>query len=262
MNCLQALFNQSGLGEVFKIEVFLVDDGSTDGTSSAIRVLYPKVNIVQGDGNLYWNRGMHLAWKTAYAVKDFDYYMWLNDDTFLFINSLNLLFKESFPNSIVCGVTMSSVSEHITYGGYINQNKKLLNPNGFYQRVDYCNGNCVLIPRNVFYKLGNLDPIFNHALGDFDYSLRARSNNIEIFISSESIGYCERHENEPQWQSSIVKVSDRIKKLYLPSSACNPIEFFIFERRHYGIIKAIFHFITLHIRALFPSFWKIKRLFV
>jgi GT2 family glycosyltransferase len=159
-------------------------------------------------------------------------------------------------------VTNSSANENVTYGGFVTKSKKLLIPNSFYQNADYCNGNCVLVPRNVFDKLGNLDPIFHHALGDFDYSLRARCIDIAIYISPEFIGNCERHESEPQWQSSAFRISERLKKLYLPSSGCNPYEFFIFERRHNGIITAIFHFITLHIRAMCPSLWRIKLLFV
>ncbi len=56
LRCLNALFNQFGLNNQFMIEVFIVDDACIDGTSYEIRSLYPEVNILQGDGNLYWNR--------------------------------------------------------------------------------------------------------------------------------------------------------------------------------------------------------------
>lgn len=256
MSCLQALFDQKGLNEEFTIEVFLVDDGSTDGTSEAIQAQFPEVNIIQGDGNLYWNRGMYLAWKTAANIKDFDYYLWLNDDTFLFENAFKVLFKENFINAVVCGTTKSKLGKNPTYGGYVTPIQKLVFPNGGFQKSDYCNGNCVVIPRNVFISVGYLDYTFQHALGDFDYSLRARKKGIEIIVAPEFIGFCESHTISPKWQSNSLNFIERLKNLYTPLSGCYPPEYFIFEKRHNGLALAIVHVISTHLRAIFPKFWK------
>jgi GT2 family glycosyltransferase len=75
VQCITALYSQSGLGKFFIIEVFLVDDASTDGTAEAINSQFQEVNIIQGNGNLFWNRGMHFAWQTAATTKDYDYYL-------------------------------------------------------------------------------------------------------------------------------------------------------------------------------------------
>ena len=120
--CLQSLFNQNDLGQNFRIEVFLVNDGCIDGTADAIGLVFPQVKVIQGNGNLYWNRGMHLAWDSAATDKDFDYFLWLNDDTFLFENALNIIFQDSFPDSIVCGSTLGQKDQGTTYGGF---NKKV-----------------------------------------------------------------------------------------------------------------------------------------
>jgi GT2 family glycosyltransferase len=198
---------------------------------------------------------MHLAWEKASNCKDYDYYMWLNDDTFLFNNALDLLFVNSFPNSIVCGITKSSLSDKITYGGYSKNQKELLIPNGQYQNVDYCNGNCVLVPRNVFRKLGNLDSIFHHALGDFDYSLRAINNGFDIKVAPDFTGFCENHDSIPLWRSNSINFVNRFKYLYSPLSGCNPKEYFVFDKRHHGIFIACMHFISIHIRCIFPFLW-------
>jgi len=256
IQCLTALLIQQGLNKDFKLEVFLVDDASTDGTGEAVKNQFPEVIIIQGNGNLYWNRGMHLAWKTAAAMKDFDYYLWLNDDTFLENNALQILFQEKFPGDIVCGTTQSQQDQKGTYGGYMNKPQKLLIPNGNYQKSDYCNGNCVLIPKEVFHKLRNLDPIFHHAVGDFDYCLRARKMGIEIYVATDYVGTCESHDFVPKWQNTSLSWRNRLHHLYTASSGCYPTEFFIFEKRHNGIILAIVHFFSTHLRALFPKLWK------
>lgn len=250
------MFNQIGFGKEFLIQVFLVDDGCTDGTPKAIKLDYPQVTIIQGNGSLYWNRGMHFAWETAASVKDFDYYFWLNDDTFLFENGLKILLIEDFVKSIVCGITRAPTNENATYGGFVNKSKKLLTPNGSYQNADFCNGNCVLIPKYVYKKLGNLDPIFQHALGDFDYSLRARKQGIEIKVAPDFIGYCEIHDFTPKWRSKSLNVVNRLKNLYNPLSGCYPTEYFVFDKRHNGIFAACLHYFTIHLRCLFPFIWQ------
>jgi hypothetical protein len=50
----------------------------------------------------------------------------------------------------------------------------------------------------------------------------------------------------------------RIRNLYSPLSGCYPPEFFVFDKRHNGLILAFFHYFTIHLRALFPSIWTIK----
>ena len=259
IQCLTALLAQIGINESYTIEVFLVDDASTDGTGEAIKKQFSEVNIIQGNGNLFWNRGMHLAWKTAEDSKEFDYYLWLNDDTFLGKNALEILFQKKKTNAIVCGTTKSQLDQKATYGGYSNKLRKLIVPNGDYQKSDYCNGNCVLIPKVVFNTIGNLDPIFHHAVGDFDYSLRARKMDVEIYVAPEYVGTCESHAFVPKWRSPSEPLQKRLKYLYSASSGCYPTEFFVFENRHNGLLLAFFHYLTTHLRAIFPQLWKTKK---
>ena len=198
---------------------------------------------------------MHLAWETTAADKEFDYFLWLNDDTFLFNNALLTLLQNIFPHSIVAGTTQSQINHKTTYGGYIIKSKNLITPNGTYQQSDYCNGNCVLIPKYVFNQIGNLDPYFHHALGDFDYSLRARKNGIDIKVAPDFIGFCEYHETSPKWVSNSLNLKNRFKNLYTPLSGCHPSEYFVFDKRHNGIFAACFHFLSIHLRCICPYLW-------
>lgn len=256
LQCLAALYAQQGLELDYTIEVFLVDDGSTDGTAEAIASQFPKVLIIAGDGNLYWNRGMRLAWQTAAAAKDFDYYLWLNDDTFLIKEAISILFQQIFKNAIICGTTQSIQDNKITYGGFRTKPDRLIVPDGSFQECDYCNGNFVLIPRAVFQVVGNLDPVFHHALGDFDYGFRAIKLGIKIYTAPIIIGTCESHTVIPKWRSPSISPISRVRSLYSASSGCHPFEFFVIDSRQNGLFAAIFHFITIHLRAIAPFLWK------
>ena len=58
--CLQRLFD--GRLDNVQLSVTLVDDGSNDGTADAIRLQFPSVAIINGDGTPFWSRVMALAW--------------------------------------------------------------------------------------------------------------------------------------------------------------------------------------------------------
>lgn len=255
---LECLFNQDQLGSTFKVEVFLVDDGSTDGTSTAVKAKFPDVNIIQGNGSLYWNRGMHMAWQAAKAARDFDYYLWLNDDTDLkpcaIAEMLNCA-DSTKGKAIVCGAICSSATNSFTYGGR-TEKKELVIPNGNLQPCYTINGNCVLVSKTICDHTGILDPVFPHAIGDYEYGLRAIKNGFEIVTTRIFIGYCERNASLPAWCYNSVPLIKRIKALYSPLGNSHPYYFFIFEKKYYGWLQAAKHYFTIHLRALIPALWK------
>jgi len=253
--CLQALYNQQEFNEQYNLKVFLVDDGSNDGTSIAVKEGFPEVKVIQGDGNLYWNRGMHLAWSVA-AKEDFDFYFWLNDDTILFPAALQDMMhcvQLTGEKAIICGTTRSAINGAVTYGGR-SKTKGLLKPNNQLQQCDLFNGNAVIIPRNVYKVVGNLDYMFSHSTGDWDYGLRAAKKGIKMFISFFYVGECEKHESLPKWCSPTVKLKDRIKAFRTPL-AVNPVQHFKFDLRHNGLFSAVKHYVSIHIRLFFPFLW-------
>ncbi len=249
--CLDALY-KCKVPEGYEYSIFLVDDGSTDGTSDAVIVSFPEVHIIQGTGNLYWNRGMYLAWKTASDTFDYDLYLWLNDDTFLYEDALIHLLsatKNFNSKAIIVGTTFTN-NKIISYGGF-DLRRRIIEPNGELQECDFFNGNCVLIPKHVFSKVGNLDYRFHHSLGDIDYGIRAGKINIKRYVIGQVIGACELHENSPKWLDKNELLISRLKALYSPLG-CNPFQFFVFDYRQNNILVAIKHFISIHYKAIFP----------
>ena len=249
LECLKSLYNEKD-----SFDVFLTDDGSTDGTSEDIRKYYPTVNIIKGDGNLYWNRGMLKAFKEA-SKKDYDYYLWLNDDTTFvngFISKLIQCAVDESNKAIVCGATISGVTGEFTYGGFTKNVKSL----AIIEKKQYCHfasGNILLIPRDVFNMNGYNNSFYRHALGDFDYVSQAKKKGIQIVQAPGYLGLCEKHKNIPRWRDSNLSLVKRFKHLYSPLGR-NPIEFIYFDLRNNNVFKAILHFFTLHLRCIFPHF--------
>ncbi|WP_289036995.1 glycosyltransferase family 2 protein [uncultured Zobellia sp.] len=256
LRCLQNLYAQQ-LPEGIVFEVYMVDDGCTDGTPQAVKEQFPSVQIIKGSGNLYWNRGMHLAWKTAAQTKAYDFYLWLNDDTFIAPDTLTHVLEcsdETNNNALICGFLSSEKDEScVTYGG--RSKGVLLKPNGALQETDTVNGNVVLVPKIIYDSVGMLDPVFPHAIGDFDYGLRVQKEGFGCYTTKKFIGTCESNPKLPKWCYATTPFKERIKALYSPLGNAHPKYFFIYEKRNFGIVTAIKHYITIHLRVLFPKLW-------
>ena len=82
LRCLKSIVSQK-LPNGFETKIYLVDDGSPDKTGTLVKEMFPNVRVINGNGKLFWTKGMALAWKTAAADADSDYYLWLNDDVTL-----------------------------------------------------------------------------------------------------------------------------------------------------------------------------------
>lgn len=253
--CLERLYRQMPLND-YLVDVYLTDDGCTDGTPEAISELFPQVRIIHAKGDLFWNRGMWTAWNVAAQNRDYDFYIWLNDDTFVFDNMLNVLTESALQTdckAIIIGATEDSSHHKITYGGRMHDGV-IPQPTGKLVSVEYFNGNIVLIPLAVFHILGNLDPYFTHSKGDFDYGMRAKKVGIDIFQAGEVLGECDLHTALDKWCDPNVPLIQRWKMLYRPNGM-PPKESFHLEKRHYGLATACFHYVTIHIRCLFPKLW-------
>ncbi|MEM7591334.1 MAG: glycosyltransferase family 2 protein [Cyanobacteria bacterium P01_A01_bin.83] len=244
--CLDALYQQNVI-----FDVFLVNDGSSDGTSDAVRTIYPKVKILEGDGNLFWVGGMRLAF--AEAIKHgYEHYLWLNDDTILepnaldvLLNTHSLLVNQTQANSIVVGTVKSPVTNKYTYGGRVRSKKKfshtfeLVEPQETPQECDTMQGNIVLIPSSVAERVGNLEAAFTHQRGDLDYGLRAKKLGCSIFVAPGYLGYGTQNSVSGSWVDMNLSVYQRLKKA-LQIKAFPPKEWTIFTRRHSGYFWFIY----------------------
>lgn len=227
IECIDSVLAQSVFND-FEIEFFITDDGSEDGTSDAIILRYPNVRLLKGSGSLYWNGGMHLAWAEA-LKKNFDFFLWLNDDTFLYIDTLQRMLdthEKCMLNTGKSGIIVGSSHDETgktTYGGELQKSRLRpltlvkLDPKETAQPCDTFNGNCVLISRDAAKVLGNLDAGFVHAMGDTDYGLRAKKAGIPMLVMPFYAGLC-TNDNviHGSFSDLSLPISLRIRKILSP----------------------------------------------
>lgn len=263
LKCLEALRKQV-LPQQVKLSVYLVDDGSTDGSSDAIRQFFPEVNLLFGTGQLFWNGGMRIAFSEA-MKSNYDYYLWLNDDTTLYLDAVSILVetasslaKEGVEKTIVVGSTCDEDGDNLTYGGVVRStwfhpfHFERLPPNETPKQCDTMNGNCVLIHQSVVETVGNLDPAFTHGRGDFDYGLRANKKGCSIWIAPNYVGCCNRNLTQlTVWSNPNSGFLERFKYVNQPKGL--PFkEQRIFAHRHAGIAWPIFWLLP-YVRLFFIS---------
>lgn len=253
--CLEFLYQQNA-----NFDVYLVDDGSSDGTSEAVSYSYPKVNIIQGNGELFWAGGMRLAF--SHALKQgYDYYVWLNDDTLLEPNGISHLLsthrdlaKHGYPDSIVVGSVKDPITGKHTYGGRIRSKRIFshtfnpVEPGNEPKECDTMQGNIVLIPHGVVEKVGNIDSIFIHTMADIDYGLRARKLGCKIWIASGYLGLCSRNSVRGSWADTNLPIRERLNKAF-QVKAFPPKIWAAFLKRHSGQFWFIYWFFP-YIRAI------------
>lgn len=201
LRCLDRLEAQRGA--THELRVYLTDDGSTDGTADAVHAAHPDVEIVPGDGSLFWNGGMRRALERAMLDQP-PFYLLLNDDTLLQPGALATLLRthdtlvaDGRTPPIVVGAVRDPATGVVNYSGQVRgpwsrpMSFRLIPPGGSPRLVDTFDGNCVLVPAAVVERIGNLDPAFTHAMGDYDYGLRAGAAGHGVWVAPGVLGECE-----------------------------------------------------------------------
>lgn len=245
--CLESLFKI-----IPDCDVFITDDGSTDGTSQMLHQNFPQVHVITGNGKLFWSRGMYTAWKEA-VKKDYDFYLWLNDDIELypyFFDELQSCYQACDEKCIITGLIENFEKTEILYGGS-DSNKTLLQANGNPQKVTFMNGNVVLIPQNVVNTIGIMDPKLHHDLGDVDYGLTAIEHGIGVYTTRKPIaaGYKNDFCRVRKWG---VSLKQRLKKLNSPLGSPPALNFY-FRKKHFGLMNACAYWAYLYILNILPD---------
>jgi len=263
LECLESLYTLV-LPEEISLKIYLVDDGSTDGTGEAVCQNYPKVKILVGDGSLYWNGGMRVAFGEALKVKH-DYYLWLNDDTILYPYTIDKLLSTSRHLTeqgeslfIVVGATCDPHRSEPTYGGLVRMSKwhplkfKVMEPGEQAQRCDTMSGNCVLISQTVAQKLGNLDPNFTHSKGDWDYGLRLQKKGGSVWLAPGYLATCAEHPPHTNcWDNPDLTLRQRVKMVLDPK--CLPMgEWRVLLQRHTGLLWP-FYWVSPYLKLLWRA---------
>ncbi|TDT44751.1 GT2 family glycosyltransferase [Maribacter spongiicola] len=210
------------------IDIYLTDDGSTDGTAVAVAENYPNINVLQGTGSLYWAGGMRNSWNEAIKT-EYDAFLLLNDDTNVYDTMFTELIethaysqKKYGKGGIYCGPTMDKDSKEYTYGGHNFTNKFLAHftkvlPNGKSpQSCELGNANIMWVSKNVVDEIGILSKKYIHGLADYDYTLMAVKKELPVLVTPNYLGNCSDDHTNPYKTFAKLSFKKRVTLLHSP----------------------------------------------
>lgn len=235
--------------------IVVVDGGSSDGTQELIKNEFENVRLIIKNG-AYWNQAMRLGIEFALS-KGFTDILLLNDDVDILTEGLGSLLKFAASLeklSVVVGRCIDPDSKQTTYGA-LKRNSRFSKLNfrlltGREVIGDTFNGNCLLIPKSVFLKIGNLSKVFSHSGGDTDFGLRCTKFGIPIVQMPDAFGAL-AYNNE--WATRNSKLRFDNWRLILLHPKGIPINEWLYFCLKHGGPLGLLNFIWRYVKITMPN---------
>jgi GT2 family glycosyltransferase len=184
------------------VHIIVVDDGSTDGTSGAIRTSFPDVEIVAAVGNLWYTAGTNRGIEAALRHNP-DYILAINNDSIFDAKCIRNMVEcaENHPRSVIGSLLLNWDTPHRIFqvsprwefwkGGYRHWHKQTVwtVPDRPWE-VELIVGNCVLYPTQVIRGVGLMDERRLVQFGDAEYTPRMRRRGWRLIIEPRARVFC------------------------------------------------------------------------
>lgn len=208
LQCLRscARLDKNGLA----VHLVIVDDGSIDGTSEAIKKEFPEVEIIQGDGNLWFTEGTNVGVRAALKNNP-DYVLMINDDQVFDSECLQYMVEtaEKYPRSIIGSLLLLWDEPHKLFqvaprwntwqGGWQHAQQQTVwtIPKKTWE-VDLIVGNCVLVPAEAIREAGLMNSKRYPNFGDAEYTPRLKKKGWRLLIEPRARVFCQPNAVPPK----------------------------------------------------------------
>ena len=236
-----------------RFDFIITDDGSTDGTAQALAEK-ENVTVLTGSGSLYYSGGMRLAIDCAKKTgKTYDYCLLFNDDVAFYDGAIEYL-AEKDRNTVWVGPTCDEAGA-LSYGGIVKASRwrpavrrvMAATPEGL--ACDTFNANCVLIPWKIFLSAPNIQPVYTHAMGDFDFGFQLRRGGVHLRVSDRFVGLCSNNSDQGTWADSALPRMERLRRKETPKGLPRR-EWYFYLRDNYNPFTAVLYSVIPYIRIL------------
>jgi GT2 family glycosyltransferase len=208
----------------FEFHIIVVDDGSTDGTAEAIRSDFPDVEIVRGDGELWYTAGTNRGISAALKHEP-DFILAINNDQIFDERCIAFMLDCAVrhPRSVIGALILDWETPHKLFqvsprfellsGGFRHWYKQTVwtipkKP----WRVELIVGNCVLYPAGAIREVGLMDEKRLVQYGDAEYTPRMRRHGWQLLIEPRARVFCKPNNIVSGFRHH--SISQKIKALF------------------------------------------------
>lgn len=179
-------------------EILLVDNGSTDGSVECFKEKYPKIEIIENKKNLGFAEGNNVGIRKV-MERSTNYILLLNNDTVVDPEFLGELVKvaDSDPKIGIVGAKIyyyeyNGKKDILNFAGgqinffkgetyHIGLNNTDKGQYDYLRTVQYIEGSCMLIKKDVIRDIGVLDPDYFAYWEETDYCVRTLNKGYSIY---------------------------------------------------------------------------------
>lgn len=186
-------------------EILLVDNGSTDGSVEYFRERYPDIEIIENEKNMGYAEGNNVGIRRV-MKNGADYMLLLNNDTVVdpeflgeLVNVAENNLRIGFAGPKVYYYNYDQKKDIINFAGgkldmwkgrtyHIGLNEVDSGQYDEIKEVDYVEGSCLLLRKEVIKEIGLLDPVYFAYWEENDLCMRGnKAGYISIFVPKAKI---------------------------------------------------------------------------
>lgn len=255
-----------------EIKIIVIDDGSSDGTYQWLKQNTPQIEVLQGNGNLWWSGAINMGAKYAIEKLNVDYIvLWNNDISFdenYFKNLFDLVDKTNRNTIIGSKILVKEKPDYVwSMGGRFNPRNGKYDMYGYYQKdgeqykqvknVDWLTGMGTIIPAEIVKKISYWnEKAFPQYHGDSDFTYRAKLAGYNIIVNPALILYNNTRTSGVEHRGSFKQLLRLTTDIKSKSNLSKNLKFYGLYSKSYLAYFALFK----HYFKIFGGFFKWKLL--
>ena len=184
--------SEKNISPVIEVHTVIMDDSSPDGTGEAVKQNFPEVEVIYGNGHLYWAGGVRLVLKhLSYRIKEFDAILFANDDIEFENDAIFQMAELAHSRNAIVGGTVLTRDGRIESTGsrlglLCKPKVRLVVANGNVQECQLLPGHILYVPTVIFNKVG-IDPNLPYRFIDLEMTLRASRDGIPVLLAPKPL---------------------------------------------------------------------------
>jgi GT2 family glycosyltransferase len=228
LNFIRCLKNQTEKN----YRLILIDDGSTDGTSDAVRNEVSNVKILKGDGHLWWAGALQkgIDYLKSISISLNDVVLIINDDTYFEENFLSNGLKNIrfLDRAIVRATIYDDKSKILIDKGVHFDNEKLTFQKKNISIVNCLNTNGLFVKWKDLLYIGDFHTkLLPHYLSDYEFTYRAYRRGVKLYVP-ENVKLYSNAITTGVYNFTGLSINETLKYLFSNKSHHNPIAWSIF----------------------------------